>query len=804
MVAGASIPIDLNNDYKTPTEWLGSQHNIRTGLELADAGIPVFPCNEDKTPATAHGFKDATTNHTRIITFFRPRNRVIGMPTGLASNIDVIDEDSHRGGDLRQAEPIQKKVVARTKSGGRHVFFKHRDGIRNTTDLIPGIDVRGEGGYVILWAHSKDGEWFSGDLFSDLPEYPDHLRKGGVKLRAGGLDTEAIRNGVKAGARNDSIFKGLCQYRHFNKPMDEAKKWAAETAMNSNPPYTEADTDEMAERVYAQYQPGDFPEVDERNRTLAGKDFHHTDMGNADRFEHLYGENFYYVPDWRAFVVWTGKRWEIDRRGEMGRLAESTVRAIYREAADTEDTDKRKAVGKWAKSSEAHHRLQAMIERLKNRRTASPDDFDRDSMLFNCANGTLDLRNGELRDHSRADLITKLSPVAYDPNAKAPTWNRTVSRALPGYALRKFVQRALGHSLTGDNSEHALFIAHGGGANSKTTILEGAMDCMGDYATISAEDVLIDKAGGHPTDVADLAGSRLVVASEVKEGAKLDEPKIKRMTGDRTLKARRMREDFWEFPKTFKIFMPVNHKPTIQGTDHGIWRRIKLIPFGVTIPRAEQDPRLPEKLRDELPGILAWLVRGCLRWQREGLGEPAVVTAATNTYKDEMDTLAAFLSDRCVIEAGAEEGATALFNAYKAWCADANETAGTQKVFGGKLGERGFEKQRKEHGMVYFGIRLARPRLNVPEPMNHPEPKSGIDGLVSQSSGTNQKKVQDGSEGSAEEAKAVAESIRELYEEDDTHRFTDDRELHRTLLFRRLVPEVVTLATVKAARETLP
>jgi putative DNA primase/helicase len=426
----------------------------------------------------------------------------------------------------------------------------------------------------------------------------------------------------------------------------------------------------------------------------------------------------------------------------MGKLAEDTVKSIYREAADTDDADKRKALTRHATSSEAQHRIKAFMELLKNRRTATPQDFDWDPMLFNCDNGTLDLRTGTLRDHDWANMITKLAPVAYDPNAKAPTWNKTIARALPGYALPKFVQRALGHSLTGDTSEHALFVAHGGGSNSKSTILEAAMDCMGDYATVSAEDVLIDKAGGHPTNVADLAGSRLVVASEVKEGAKLDEPRIKRMTGDRTLKARRMREDFWEFPKTFKIFMPVNHKPTIEGTDHGIWRRIKLIPFGVTIPKAEQDPRLPEKLRTELPGILAWLVRGCLRWQREGLGEPEEVTQATNEYKEEMDTLAAFLSERCVIEAGASEGATDLFDAYKEWCTDTNETAGTQKVFGGKLGERGFEKKRSKAGMVYQGIRLMRSELiSGGCRVNGGEPKPGIDGHASHSHEVNQKTI---------------------------------------------------------------
>nr|MBA3490548.1 bifunctional DNA primase/polymerase [Rubrobacteraceae bacterium] len=232
MVAGIVSQVSINNDYKNITEWLGSQHNTRTGLELAAAGIPVFPCKEDKRPATAHGFKDATTNPDRIKVFFRPRNLLIGMPTGLVSNMDVVDEDIQNGGDLSTLGQLPMDVVARTRSGGRHVFFRHRDGIRNTTGLRTGIDVRGEGGYVVLWAHSKDGEWLSGDLFTDLPDYPDHLRRGGVKLRSGGIDTEAIRNGVKAGARNEMIFKGLCQHRHFNKPIEEAKEWAADAAMN--------------------------------------------------------------------------------------------------------------------------------------------------------------------------------------------------------------------------------------------------------------------------------------------------------------------------------------------------------------------------------------------------------------------------------------------------------------------------------------------------------------------------------------------------------------------------------------------
>jgi putative DNA primase/helicase len=317
-------------------------------------------------------------------------------------------------------------------------------------------------------------------------------------LRSGDIDTEAIRNGVKAGARNDSIFKGPCQYRHFNKPIEEAKEWAADAATNSNPRYTEIDTDVMAERVYAQYEPGDFPEVDEKNRTLASQNFHHTDMGNADRFCHLFEDDFLYVHKWHCFMVWTGQRWERDERGLMGRLAEETVKAIYREAADTDDEAERKIIAKHARSSEAQHKIKAFMELLKNRRTATPEDFDLDPMLLNCANGTLDLNTGIVRDHDRADRITKIAPVPYHPDATAPTFDGFLRDILPSEAVRRFMQRLAGYSLNGKTNEKALPILHGTGDNGKSTLLNVLMEMSGEYGLQASNDLLMGRSS-HPT-----------------------------------------------------------------------------------------------------------------------------------------------------------------------------------------------------------------------------------------------------------------------------------------------------------------
>jgi putative DNA primase/helicase len=792
MVTKTVSHLDINNDYQNITEWLGSQSNMRTGLELANAGIPVFPCKPDKTPDTAHGFKDATTDANRIKLFFRRPNLLLGMPTGLRSNIDVIDEDPRNGGNLSTLRPLPMKAVARTRSGGRHVFFRHRDGIKNTTGLRTGIDVRGEGGYVVLWAHSKYGEWLKGDLLTDLPDYPDHLRKGGVKLKSAGLDTEAIRNGVKAGARNDSIFKGLCKFRHLNTPIEEAKEWAADAAMNSSPPYTEVDTDEMAERVYAEYEPGDFPEADELNSILAGQNFHYTDMGNADRFCHLFGDDFLYVHKWHCFMVWTGKRWERDERGLMGRLAEETVKAIYREAADTDDEAERKTIAKHARSSEAQHKIKAFMELLKNRRTATPEDFDRDPMLLNCENGTLDLNTCTLRDHNRADRITKIAPVAYKPNAGAPTFDAFLRDILPSEAVRGFMQRLAGYSLNGKTNEKALPILHGTGDNGKSTLLNVLMEMCGEYGLQASNDLLMGRSS-HPTEVADLHGRRLVTNVETEEGRRLKESLVKQLTGGDRISARRMREDPWNFWPTHTLFMATNHKPEIRGTDNAIWNRIKLIPFDVSIPKDRQDRELPEKLAKELPGILAWAVQGHTGWLRDGLQEPEEVKAATDSYRSDMDVLARFIDEECETGSGLKVRSSLLYNRYKLWCEESGEQIMRSQDFSNSLQDRGFSRVKSGGDRVFKGISVD----SNPEP-----PVEGTHG-AHENHKLQENLPRVNKQNHAPPSAPVVEAIRWLYEEDESHYRMSGWGLLNTLVSRGLVPEDTDVDTIRDARRTL-
>src|SRR5215217_5920695 len=408
-------------------------------------------------------------------------------------------------------------------------------------------------------------------------------------------------------------------------------------------------------------------------------------------------------------MVRTEARWERDDAGRVHRLAKERVRGIYREASDAEDEDRRKALAKHATASESETRIRAMIELAKSEVPISPDKLDADPWLLNVLNGTIDLRTGELREHRREDLITKLAPVEYDPQAKAPTWEVFLGRVLPSEDLRGFVQRAAGYSATGGTSEQCLFIHHGPGANGKSTFQETITAALGDYAMRTpTETLLVKRSGGVPNDVARLKGARFVTASETEEGRRLAESLVKDLTGQDTISARFMWAEWFDFKPTHALHLSTNHKPEIRGTDPAIWRRIRLIPWAVTIPPAEQDRKLAEKLREELPGVLAWIVRGCLEWQREGLQAPEEVRQATKAYRTEMDILAAFLADCCLRDEDEDAFAGELWGAWKRWCEETGEQAGSQKRFGGRLAERGFLNHRdsKTGRKVWSGLSL--------------------------------------------------------------------------------------------------
>jgi putative DNA primase/helicase len=388
----------------------------------------------------------------------------------------------------------------------------------------------------------------------------------------------------------------------------------------------------------------------------------------------------------------------------------ATVRTIYLEAGAAANDRDRGGLTKHALKSEAEARLHAMVNLAKTEPEipVSVTQLDADPWLLNCRNGTLDLRTGKLLPHRPENLCTKAIPVAFDAHAKCPQWISFLRRVMAeNRALVQFLQRAIGYSLTGNTSEEVLFFLYGIGANGKSTFIETCRKLLGDYSQQADFDTFVTKKNDGPrNDLARLTGARFVAAVEAAQGRQLAENVIKQVTGGDTIPARFLYHEYFEFLPQFKLFLVANHKPVVVGTDEAIWRRIRLVPFTVTIPPEERDKELREKLLRELPGILAWAVRRCLEWQRDGLGEPEAVSMATAEYRREMDVMADFIEEGCVL--GEQETADAglLYSTFQAWSEKNGEEVLTQKKFGTQLRERGFEAAKKKGRRCWLGLRL--------------------------------------------------------------------------------------------------
>jgi putative DNA primase/helicase len=305
----------------------------------------------------------------------------------------------------------------------------------------------------------------------------------------------------------------------------------------------------------------------------------------------------------------------------------------------------------------------------------APDALDADPMLLNVANGTVNLRTGQLLPHRQEDLITKVAPVTVNSSTSCTLWLQFMNEITDGnQALINYHQRIAGLCLTGDISEQYLFILHGGGANGKSVYADTITGILGDYAGEAAPTLLMaTRSEEHPTQTADLHGKRLVVASETEEGGRLKLQTVKRLTGDKTLKARFMRQDYFSFQRTHKLWMVTNNRPAVRENTHAVWRRIRLIPFEITIPEDRQDKHLVDKLREEWPGILNWMIAGCLEWQRSGLQAPEVVESATRRYQEEQDILAEFVQAVCILDGDLRTPRTEMYGTYKDWAAKAGD-----------------------------------------------------------------------------------------------------------------------------------
>ncbi len=642
----------------------------------------------------------------------------VGVVTGPLSGVLVLDADGPEGEAELKKHGHPVTPMARSQGGGLHLYFKHPEhhvgtGIR----VAPGLDVKAAGGFVVappsVGPSGRPYAWIVSPEDADLAEPPEWLMALLERERPKG-PAGPVGERIPEGRRNKDLASIAGTMRR--RGMGEAEILAALQVTNEQrcqPPLEAEEVAKIAASL-ARYEPAGNAvhiSVNGHGSTPPPRGHNLTDLGNCGRLIAHHGEDLRFCFPWARWLVWDGRRWAVDSSGEVHRRAKRTVKEIYREAGGATGDEARKALAKHAMRSEAENRIQAMISLAKSEVPVMPEELDRAPWLLNVSNGTLELRTGELRDHRRDDLMTKLVPVDYDPDAEAPAWAAVLERTIPSEPVREFFKKLCGRAFSGDVSEHVLPVLYGTGANGKSTVLNALLEAAGEYGMQAAPDLLIAKRGNHPTEVADLFGMRFVASIEVEDGRRLAESLVKTLTGGDRVRARRMRQDFWEFAPTHKVFMAVNHKPQVKGNDTAIWRRIRLIPFTETIPPAEQDKKLPEKLRAELPGILRWVVEGCLEWRREGLKAPEEVRQATGQYRSEMDVIGAFLKDECEISPARKEPFTTLYGRYEAWCAEGGERAETRRQFNARLKERGgFEARRSGPGGAneWYGLSLLK------------------------------------------------------------------------------------------------
>jgi len=672
-----------------------------------------------KHPRTPHGVKDATTDPKTIIEWWTKwPDANIGIATGSKSGFFVLDVDGEEGqrslNELQaKYETLPETLETATGGGGRHLLFMQPPGltIKNKVRIAPGLDIRGDGGYIVAppsnHISGKRYEWvnYADVMLAEAPAWLLDLITNNTmqdtrhQNPTNELNLAAkVLDGVPEGERNNTLFRYACRLRAQGLTYEEAKVLVLEAARRCDPPLPEKEALQIVKSAW-NYR----------------ESYHLTDLGNAERLVSLHGQELRYCHPWSRWLVWDGRRWKIDDTAEVKRRAKEVIRLMYAEASNIEDKTDRQALVNFAMKSEQNARITAMVELAASEEgiPVLPQDLDTDPWLLNVANGTLDLKKGQLRPHNRYDLITKITDVVYDETAKAPRWEKFLNEIMDGnQAIVQFLQKAAGMSLTGDTSDHVLLVLYGRGRNGKSTFLNTLLSVMGDYAIQSPPDLLIVKNNDrHPTELADLFGKRLVVSIESEQGRRLAEALVKQLTGGDKIKARRMREDFWEFWPTHHIWFATNHKPLIRGTDPAIWSRIKLVPFNVQFldgdPR--QDKHLFQKLQAELPGILRWCVEGCLLWQKEGLEVPKEVIEATESYRAEQDVIAAFFNDCCVTDPQAKTPVKELYKAYQDWCEENGEHPLSQRELGARLVERGYERFRggKNGSYVWRGLGLA-------------------------------------------------------------------------------------------------
>ncbi len=651
-----------------------------------------------------------------------------GVVTGVISGVVVIDVDKPERRAIFDKVGLSPHIE--TPRGGYHYWFTHPGyPVKTIAGIIQDVDVRGDGGFINVLGTRKDGSYKV--LIPPLPDklYPwDMLPKPIAKALAQQKQkTPPIEGGIIPDTkRNDTLIKlgGTLRAKGLSEDAIEGALQAINLE-SCKPPLAADEVTKIAHSA-ARYQPS--KEI-----------ITNTDTGNAIRLRQHFGDVLRYCYEANKWLVWNGGYWEWDFGAGINQYATLTVKNIYHEAATEPDTDIAKALARHAMACESNQRILAMITRAESQLglAIKMNDLDTDDWLLNVKNGTIDLRTGDLLPFTKEHLTTHRLDVEYHKDAECPLFMAFLDRVCANDTeLILYLQKCVGISLTGDTQNELVFFIFGEGQNGKSTFLGIVRFMLGSYGHRVNPDMFMTRgksSSGPKESLANLRGKRFVLGNEVEEGRRFAMALIKATTGAETITADRKWEHETEYQPTHKLWLFGNYKPEVRDTSVAAWRRLKLIPFEVKITDEEKDTKLKVKLRKELPGILAWAVRGCLAYQKDGITDPPVVLNATSRYRKEQDVFGIFIDECCVVEQGQSITKASFRTELKTWCIANNVDPFNNTQVLRLMSDMGIKESSDGKHRIWKGIRMRTEGDELPEDTSDVDTTDKIDKISGKS-----------------------------------------------------------------------
>jgi len=718
-------------------------------------GWKVFPCHSivdgrctcgkkdcnspGKHPRTGQGVKDASNDPAVVNNWARTWPEANwALACGRDSNVVVIDIDQKSGGftsideyeNNRQAGPLPVSLISLTGGGGRHLFFSYPQvgAVGNRVNWLPGIDVRSDGGYVILppGTHISGGryKWKNWDDVV-ITELPADVAQDIINKTAGGAPTSSaataeltdvagILEGLREGSRDDTLFKWACRLRRQHSSDADGGRAAATLLVMAAAQMANFPKEEAQKCIESAFKQDHTDELDEL--VAKGEAQALTDLGNRNRFLDLHGDDLRYVPE-LGWLRWGDIGWQVVPEERVRELTEDVSIKLHDEQSMIVDASVQKDYDKFIRYSESSGGLAAIekLSRQSSKILRQVDDFDTKLTELACSNGIVNLQTGELRPFSRLDLVTKNTNVRYVPGLKSAQWQNFLDASTGGdRELQEYLQMAAGYTATGLCSEEVFFIISGPTASGKSTYLDAIMSALGDYFTTTQSETFMYRRGkdSSPQEIARLAGVRGTGISEIREGDSFNDELVKQVVGGDKVTGRHLYKGAFTYTPQFKLWIATNHDPS--STDAALMRRLKRIMFPYTVPKEKRDPELKKAVRSYIQEhILAWIVEGAMKYLAKGaLTEPAAIQDAVNDYQDSQDVFKIFLEESVIVSPNAETSLFEMFTTYNQWNERVKQFPIKLPVFRQKMNDYGHKVGKMADGRDgYIGLAAKAPAL---------------------------------------------------------------------------------------------